>query len=63
MKYELKDVVSICVSGETGEVIGRAEYKNSESTYLLRYKDADGTAVEKWWSESALKLVLPNEEN
>lgn len=53
-KFELKQQVTIAASGETGEVIGRAEYAASESTYLVRYKAADGRAVESWWNESAL---------
>jgi len=54
MKYELKQTVTIAASGETGEVIARAEYATSEPSYLLRYKCADGRAVEAWWAESAL---------
>lgn len=54
MKFELKQAVTISASGETGEVIGRAEYVHAEASYLVRYKCADGRAVESWWSESAL---------
>lgn len=54
MKYELNQQVTITTSGEQGEVIARTEYATSEPSYLLRYKRADGTAVESWWSESAL---------
>jgi len=53
-KFELKQQVTIAVSGEQGTVIGRAEYEHSENTYWVRYKSADGRAVESWWSESAL---------
>ena len=53
-KFELKQIVTIVVSGETAEVIGRAEYLNGETQYLLRYKSAAGCAEEKWWSESTL---------
>ncbi|WP_197425663.1 hypothetical protein [Burkholderia ubonensis] len=53
-KFELSSSVSIAKSGETGEVIGRAEYTTSENTYLVRYCSADGRAVENWWGESAL---------
>jgi hypothetical protein len=55
MKHDLKKTVTIVVSGETGEVIGRAEYVYAEPSYLVRYKDADGRAVESWWTESALE--------
>ena len=54
MKFELKQTVTISASGEVGEVIGRAEYTTSEPQYMLRYKSADGRAVEAWWAESAL---------
>ena len=53
MKYTLKQQVTIAASGEQGEVIARAEY-SAEPSYLLRYKSADGRAVEEWWAESAL---------
>lgn len=53
-KFPLKQVVTIAASGEVGEVIGRAEYTTSENAYYVRYKDANGRAVEAWWSESAL---------
>lgn len=54
MKYALKQTVTIAASGEQGEVIGRAEYTHCEPSYLVRYKCADGRAVESWWSETAL---------
>lgn len=57
MKFELNQFVSITASGESGIVIGRAEYANSENSYLLRYRAADGRAVETWWQESALRAV------
>jgi len=47
-------MATIIASGEQGHVIGRAEYLNSENSYLLRYKAADGRATEQWWSESSL---------
>lgn len=53
-KFELKQSVSIAASGESGEVIGRSEYSYAERSYLVRYKAADGRAVESWWTESAL---------
>lgn len=55
-RFELKSHAAISASGEKGEVIGRAEYSyNSEAMYLLRYKCADGRAVEIWWSDNALE--------
>lgn len=54
MKFQLQQTVTITASGEQGEIIGRAEYTTSEPSYLIRYKCADGRAVESWWNESAL---------
>lgn len=53
-KFDLGQGVTIVVSGEEGEVIGRAEFSKSEDQYLVRYKAADGRAVESWWNVSAL---------
>lgn len=53
-KFELSSNVRISVSGEFGEVIGRAEYAHSENAYYIRYRAEDGRAVESWWGESAL---------
>jgi hypothetical protein len=58
MKFELKQVVKIIDSGESGTVIGRAEYSTTPTpNYLVRYKAADGRAVEAWWSEDALEAA------
>ena len=57
MKYELDETVVIQASGESGEIIGRAEYSCAEPSYLLRYKCADGCAVENWWTETSLAPV------
>lgn len=53
-KFNLKQRVIIRASGEEGEVIARAEYAESTPGYLIRYKAADGRAVEQWWNEAAL---------
>lgn len=53
-KFSLGDKVAIVASGETGEVVGRAEYADSSNQYYIRYKAGDGRATESWWSESAL---------
>ena len=54
--FALDSTVTIKASGESGEVIGRAEYSNANMpSYLVRYKAADGRAVEAWWAEDALK--------
>ncbi|MBM2769888.1 hypothetical protein [Burkholderia anthina] len=53
-KYAIGSHVTITASSESGEVVGRAEYAASENSYLVRYRSADGRAMECWWSESAL---------
>jgi len=52
--YDLNETASIVESGESGRVVGRTEYPHAENMYLIRYKTADGRAVEAWWTESAL---------
>lgn len=52
--FPLNAEVVITASGEKGIVIGRAEYTTSQPSYLLRYRSADGRAVEAWWSQDAL---------
>lgn len=56
-KFNLGQTVVISVSGETGEVIARAEYKTSAESYYVRYRSADGRAVEAWWQEDALSAA------
>lgn len=53
-KFNLGQAVTIVCSGETGQTIGRAQYEFCEPSYQVRYKCADGRAVEAWWPESAL---------
>lgn len=55
--FDLKQVVKISESNESGTIIGRAEYVSSENQYLIRYKAADGRAVEVWWSENAISAL------
>lgn len=52
-KFELNEKATLS-SREQGVVIARAEYANSENSYLIRYVAADGRLVESWWGESAL---------
>jgi hypothetical protein len=54
-KFDLKLIVRLVESGETGTVVGRAEFIASEPTYLVLYKAGDGRQVEQWWRESALE--------
>lgn len=44
----------ITCSNEPGQCISRSESLTGEPQYLLRYKAADGRAVEAWWAQSAL---------
>jgi hypothetical protein len=53
-KFALSQMVKIDASDEVGTVKGRAEYLNSENSYYLHYKSADGRAVKAWWEESVL---------
>lgn len=53
-QFDLKAKIKIAISGEHGEVIGRAEYTTAEPSYFVRYVTADGRAVEQWWTESSI---------
>ena len=52
--FSLGQRLAIICSSETGECIARAEYLKTEPSYLLRYRAADGQAVEAWWPQTAL---------
>lgn len=52
--HPLHTTVTITASGETGTVIGVAAYTDSNDQYLIRYKAADGRAVEAWWAVKAI---------
>ena len=53
-KFHLNQKVEVACSDEVGTVIGRYETVTAEPQYFVRYKAADGRAVESWWTESAL---------
>jgi len=55
--FQIGSYVELTVSGEFGEVIGRAQYQNAPNCYLVYYKAADGRAVEVWWNEDRLTEV------
>lgn len=57
-KFKLGDRVRIACSGETGTVVGVAEYANGGWSALVRYKAADNRAVETWWAFDALDTSL-----
>jgi len=55
-KYELESPVKLVMSGERGEILGRAEYaKVDEPSYYVRYLAGDGRLVESWWDEGAIE--------
>jgi len=54
-EYKMGDHVKLSASGETGKIIGRAEYDHTENNYLIRYMAGDGRQVEQWWAETALE--------
>lgn len=56
---KLGDDVRIICSGETGQVVGRAEYTNANPQCFVRYMAADGRAVEQWWNDDALEMSAP----
>jgi hypothetical protein len=55
----IDDDVEIVVSGEKGIAIGVAYFKDSQPQALVRYKAADGRAVEGWWNFDALRVLPP----
>lgn len=59
--FQLQESVAIAVSGERGTIVGRAEYTNQSPQYLIRYKTADGRAIESWWAQDALALFVESE--
>lgn len=56
-KYNLGDKVKITISGESGEVIGRAEYTATNPQYFVLFKAADGRAVTAWWEADFLSAA------
>ena len=55
--FEMGQTVKLSLTGESGTIIGRAEFKYSENSYYLRYVAADGRQVQQWHDESALETV------
>lgn len=55
--FPLGATARVICSGETGEIVGRAEYTQSAPQVLLRYKAADGRAVEAWWFIDAVEVL------
>lgn len=59
-EFELADKVTVSVSGEVGEIKGRAEYKTGPNQYWIIYKAADGRAVTSWFDAEDLHLKDEN---
>lgn len=53
-KYKIGQRVALKLSREAGEVIGRAEYADSNKDYLVRYMAGNGCQCEGWFKASAL---------
>lgn len=53
--FKLGDTATL-ESGETGTIVGRAQYVDSNPQYYLRYTAADGRLVTNWWDESAFTI-------
>lgn len=51
---KLGEKVKLTTSDEVGTIVGRAQYLQSEPSYYVRYKAADGRQTECWWAASAL---------
>ncbi|EKL2596900.1 hypothetical protein ONI74_000611 [Escherichia coli] len=56
-KFELSQLVEMCISDEWDEVKARAQYTDGENQYLLHYKAADGRATTEWFGESMLEAT------
>lgn len=52
--FQLNQRARILESGEIGLVVSINFSIDAAVQYLLRYKAADGRAVEHWWASSAL---------
>ena len=56
-KFELDQKVRLKVSGETGVVIGRADYVNSFPQCYVHFKDGNGCAKSEWFYENQLETI------
>lgn len=52
--FRLLQAVYLTLSGESGHVIGRAEYSHGTAQYYVRYLSADGRQCEGWFGDDAL---------
>lgn len=53
-KFALKQSVVIAVSGEVGQVISRSDAVNTEASYFVSYKAANGCSDKKWFDSHEL---------
>ncbi|AHE69774.1 hypothetical protein M942_08555 [Enterobacter ludwigii] len=58
-KHELGQAIQVTISGEKGNVKGRAEYASLTNQYFIHYMTADGRAVSGWFDEDELSVVVP----
>lgn len=54
-QFEIGADVALSMSGEQGQVIGRAEYAHQPPQYFVRYVAADGRQCEGWFEAQALR--------
>lgn len=57
VSLKINSKVEIIVSGEKGEVIGYAEYRDYPNQYYVNYKSGDGRTVKDWFIENELALI------
>lgn len=53
-KFSITGTVKIKVSGQEGEVVGRAEYRDENNSYYVLYVDSSGDAQRGWFCEGEL---------
>lgn len=56
-KFYLGKKVKDRVTGIVGTVIGRVEYLYNDNSYLMRWKDENGSANEEWLNEKQIEEV------
>jgi hypothetical protein len=56
-KFRLNQKIRISDSGETGTVIGRADFTDRKKEYEIRYKANNGCHTQRWMSEAALEAA------
>lgn len=53
-EFGMGQKVQITRSGEIGQVSGRAEYKNADNQFYVKYTMATGTCASGWFDASDL---------